>query len=294
MTTNKFKGTGFAIVTPFLADGNVDFPSLEKLVEFQISNGVNYLVVMGTTGESVTLTKHEKYAIIKQVIQTNNKRVPIVVGFGGNNTFDVIQQIQAFDAFDEIDGVLSVAPYYNKPSQEGLFQHYKAIAEASPVPVIAYNVPGRTGVNINAATTIRIANEIDNVIAVKEASGNMEQIMDIIKDRPKGFLVISGDDALTYPMIQLGADGVISVIGNAFPKEFSSMVRHAQANDRQEAMEIHYRMFDTVKNIFTEGNPAGIKAILEMKGLISNNLRLPLCPITDEHYKKLSNLIAKL
>lgn len=289
MTLNKFEGTGIAIITPFLDNGDVDFDSLHKLVDFQITNGVNYLVVLGTTGEAATLSKDEKAAVINAIIETNDNRVPLVVGFGGNNTREVVEQINQFNSFDKIDAILSVAPYYNKPSQEGIYQHYKEIASASPVPVIIYNVPGRTGVNINADTTIRIANELSNVIAVKEASGNMEQIMQIIKDKPDHFMVISGDDALTYPMIQLGASGVISVIGNAFPNEFSSMVTQALER-KSEALQSHYHFFDIIKGIFEEGNPAGVKAILHQKGIILNNLRLPLVPVSDSLYKKLNNL----
>ncbi|RKE04836.1 4-hydroxy-tetrahydrodipicolinate synthase [Marinifilum flexuosum] len=289
MTLNKFEGTGIAIITPFLDNGDVDFDSLHKLVDFQITNGVNYLVVLGTTGEAATLSKDEKAAVINAIIETNNNRVPLVVGFGGNNTREVVEQINQFNSFDKIDAILSVAPYYNKPSQEGIFQHYKEIASASPVPVIIYNVPGRTGVNINADTTIRIANELNNVIAVKEASGNMEQIMQIIKDKPDHFMLISGDDALTYPMIQLGASGVISVIGNAFPNEFSSMVTQALER-KSEALQIHYHFFDIIKAIFEEGNPAGVKAILHQKEIILNNLRLPLVPVSESLYKKLHNL----
>ncbi|MDQ2179066.1 4-hydroxy-tetrahydrodipicolinate synthase [Marinifilum sp. D714] len=289
MTLNKFEGTGIAIITPFLDNGDVDFDSLHKLVDFQITNGVNYLVVLGTTGEAATLSKDEKAAVINSVIEINNNRVPLVVGFGGNNTREVVEQINQFNSFDKIDAILSVAPYYNKPSQEGIYQHYKEIALASPVPVIIYNVPGRTGVNINADTTIRIANELNNVIAVKEASGNMEQIMQIIKNKPDHFMLISGDDALTYPMIQLGASGVISVIGNAFPNEFSSMVTQALER-KSEALQTHYLFFDIIKGIFEEGNPAGVKAILHQKGIILNNLRLPLVPVSESLYKKLNNL----
>jgi len=294
MTINQFSGTGIAIITPFKDDKSVDYNALEKLVNYQITNGVDYLVVMGTTGEAATLSKAEKNEVIKHVCTTNAKRVPIVVGFGGNNTSEVVEQINDFDSFSEVDAILSVAPYYNKPSQEGIFQHYKFIADNSPVPVIIYNVPGRTSVNISAETTVRIANEIENVIAVKEASGDMEQIMQILKNKPANFMVISGDDALTFPMIQLGASGVISVIGNAFPKEFSSMVKNAMLGNNKEALSSHYQILDLIQNIFTEGNPAGIKAILHQKGLISNDLRLPLVPISSSHYEKLKMLCNKM
>ena len=294
MTINQFSGTGIAIITPFKDDKSVDYNALEKLVNYQITNGVDYLVVMGTTGEAATLSKAEKNEVIKHVCTTNAKRVPIVVGFGGNNTSEVVEQINDFDSFSEVDAILSVAPYYNKPSQEGIFQHYKFIADNSPVPVIIYNVPGRTSVNISAETTVRIANEIENVIAVKEASGDMEQIMQILKNKPANFMVISGDDALTFPMIQLGASGVISVIGNAFPKEFSSMVKNAIRGNNKDALTTHYRLLDLIQNIFTEGNPAGIKAILHQKELISNDLRLPLVPVSSSHYKKLKMLYNKM
>ncbi|MGQ1909920.1 4-hydroxy-tetrahydrodipicolinate synthase [Marinifilum sp. RC60d5] len=294
MNNKKFAGTGVAIITPFNTDKSVDYKSLEQLVNFQIDNGVDYLVVLGTTGEAATLTKFEKTKVIELVCKTNAKRVPIVIGFGGNNTSQIIEQINEFDKFSEIDAILSVAPYYNKPSQEGIFQHYKLIAEASPVPLMIYNVPGRTSVNINADTVIRIANKIENVIAIKEASGDMQQIMQIIKNKPKDFMLISGDDALTFPMIQLGASGVISVIGNAFPKEFSQMVRNALSGNNKEALASHYQMYDIIQNIFTEGNPAGVKAILHQKSLIKNELRLPLTPVSKLHYKNMKMMIAKM
>ncbi|WP_421919164.1 4-hydroxy-tetrahydrodipicolinate synthase [Marinifilum sp.] len=294
MTIDKFIGTGIAIVTPFLDNGNVDFDSLKKLVNFQITNGVNYLVVLGTTGETATLNNEEKSSVVDCVIETTNNRVPIVVGFGGNNTQDVVQQIKNFNNFDKIDAILSVAPYYNKPSQEGLFQHYKLISETSPVPVIIYNVPSRTSINISAETTVRIAKTLSNVIAVKEASGDLNQIMQIIKDKPDDFLVISGDDAITFAMIQLGASGVISVIGNAFPREFSSMVQQTLKGENQQALKNHYRLFELIKGIFIEGNPAGIKALLHQRNIILNNLRLPLLPASNSLYKKLNKLREEL
>jgi len=290
MTKQMFHGTGIAIVTPFTKEGAVDYTALDKLVEYQISNGIDYLVILGTTAEAATLSKEEKRKVIDQILKTNKKRVDLVVGFGGNNTAEVVAQIKEFERFDEFNGILSVSPYYNKPSQEGIFQHYKCISEASPVPVIIYNVPGRTGSNIAASTTLRIANELENVIAIKEASGDLVQIMEIIKSKPDDFIVISGDDALTYPMIQLGASGVISVIGNAYPKEWSDMVNYSLEGKNKEALELHYRLLDSVHAIFEEGNPSGVKAILEMKNIISNNLRLPLCKVSKELYEKLSKL----
>lgn len=289
--SHQFSGTGVAIVTPFLSDGSIDFNSLTNLVEFQISNGINYLVVMGTTGESATLDKNEKKTVIDHIIKVNSKRVPLVIGIGGNNTNEVVEEIKNFHAYNEIAGILSVAPYYNKPSQEGLYRHYKLIAEVSPVPVILYNVPGRSSVNISAETTLRLANEFKNVVAVKEASGDMEQIMEIINNKPTGFAVISGDDALTFPMICLGAEGVISVVANAFPKEFSDMVNLALVSEIAEAKTLHFKLFEINQNLFTEGNPAGIKAILNINRLIENNFRLPMIKVSDKHYSKLENLV---
>ncbi|RUT73636.1 4-hydroxy-tetrahydrodipicolinate synthase [Ancylomarina longa] len=291
MTKNKFTGTGVALITPFQENGNIDFESLDKLVEYQISGGIDYLVVMGTTGEAATLTKEEKKTVVERVCQINAKRIPIVVGFGGNNTADVVQQIKDFKSFDNIDAILSVAPFYNKPSQQGIFLHYQSIAAVSPVPIIIYNVPGRTGVNITAETSLKIAQEIDKVIAIKEASGNMEQVMNILNNKPNDFLLISGDDALTFPMIQLGAAGVISVIGNAFPKEWSDMVHFALKGKNKKALELHYKMLDMIQNIFKEGNPAGVKAVLHLKKITPNYLRLPLCPVSVEHYQKIAKLL---
>ena len=290
MTINKFSGIGVAIITPFNNDLSVDYHSLQKLVNFQVDGGIDYLVVLGTTGEAATLSGDEKNKVISCVIESNVRRVPVVVGFGGNNTSEIVEQIKKFDSFDKIDAILSAAPYYNKPSQEGLFQHYKCISEASPVPVIIYNVPGRTGVNIAAQTTVRIANELQNAIAIKEASGNLEQIMEIIKYKPDDFQVISGDDALAYPMIQLGASGVISVIGNAFPAEFSNMIKQCIAGETTTALQTHYKFFELIRNIFAEGNPSGIKAILHQKQLIKNNLRLPLIPVSSGLYQSLSEM----
>jgi 4-hydroxy-tetrahydrodipicolinate synthase len=288
--SHQFSGTGVAIITPFHTDGSIDFNSLTNLVNFQVNNGINYLVVMGTTGEAATLNKDEKKAVIDHIIKINNKRVPLVIGIGGNNTNEVVDGIKSFHAYNEIAGILSVAPYYNKPSQEGLYQHYKMIAEASPVPVILYNVPGRSAVNISAETTIRLANDFENIVAVKEASGNMEQIMEIIKNKPTDFAVISGDDALTFPMICLGAEGVISVVANAFPKEFSDMVNSALVSEIAKAKALHFKLFEIIQNLFTEGNPAGIKAILHINNLIENNFRLPMTGVSANHYSKLKEL----
>lgn len=290
---DKFTGTGVAIITPFTAEIKIDFNALETHIEHLLTNGINYLVVLGTTGESVTQSDYEKDELIRFVIDKVNDRVPIVLGMGGNNTQAVINKIGKTD-FNKIDAILSVAPYYNKPTQEGLYQHFKAIAEASPVPVILYNVPGRTGSNINAETTLKLAHEFENIIAIKEASGNFSQAMYILKDKPEDFMVISGEDALTLPLISVGFSGVISVVANVLPKEFSTMVQLALNNNYQEAEKVHYKLLEFIDTLFIEGNPAGIKAALEILGLIKNKLRLPLVPVTDKTYKKLEALLNKI
>jgi 4-hydroxy-tetrahydrodipicolinate synthase len=282
----KFKGTGVALVTPFRNDDSIDFKSLAKLVEFQITNGVDYIVVLGTTGESVTLTNDEKHAVIDAVIETVDKRVPIVVGIGGNNTQDIINKVKSFD-FSEVDGILSVSPYYNRPNQLGIYEHYKAIASSCPLPVIVYNVPGRTGSNITADTTLKLANEFKNIVAVKEASGNLIQIMDIINNKPKDFMVISGDDALAFSIVCLGGNGVISVIANAFPKEFSEMINLALDKKIQQSRVIQYQLIDIINSIFADGSPAGVKAALSIKKLVNNHLRLPLVPVNQNVYNRL-------
>ncbi len=287
MSDKKLTGTGVAIVTPFRKDGSVDFKSLEKLVNFLVDNGVNYLVVLGTTGETPTLSKDEKQAIVNQVIEVNNKRVPIVQGLGGNNTMEVLNSLKT-GSFDGIDALLSVTPYYNKPGQEGLYLHYKTIAQNSPLPVILYNVPGRTGTNLNAETTLRLAGEFKKqIIAVKEASGNIQQIMNILKDKPSSFQFISGDDALTFPLLSMGSAGVISVAANAFPAEFSKMIRLAHEGKMEEACKIHFKLLPLIDLVFAEGSPTGVKAFLEVKGIVPNYLRLPLVPATKELYKKI-------
>ncbi|NVO02370.1 MAG: 4-hydroxy-tetrahydrodipicolinate synthase [Bacteroidetes bacterium] len=293
MSNSLFKGTGVAIITPFHKDGSIDFKSLQNIIDFQISGHINYLVVMGTTGESATLTKDEKNAIINFVIEIVDNRIPIVLGIGGNNTQDVINNINS-QSFDGISGLLSVCPFYNKPQQKGLYMHYKAIATHSPVPVILYNVPGRTGVNLKAETVIKLATEFKNIIAVKEASGNLDQMMQIIKHKPKDFLVISGDDALALPQIALGADGVISVTANAFPMEYSEMIQLCLKGNFKKACETQYKLVDIIETLFTEGSPAGVKAALEIKKLCSNNLRLPLTPISKPTYNNLATLMEDL
>lgn len=291
----KLKGMGVALVTPFNQDGTVDFNGLEKLINYQIDNGCNYLVVMGTTGESATLTGEEKQQVLKFAIEINAGRLPIVYGVGGNNTMAVCEALKTLDT-DGIDAILSVSPYYNKPTQEGIYEHYKAISSATNLPIILYNVPGRTSSNITAETTLRIANDFGNIVAVKEASGNLEQVMTIIQNRPKDFLVISGDDALTLPMIASGGDGVISVVGNAFPKEFSSMVSYALNNEIEKAREFHYRVYNIIDLLFCEGNPSGIKESCEEIGLMGSHLRLPLVNVsssTAEQIKTITRSIFK-
>jgi 4-hydroxy-tetrahydrodipicolinate synthase len=275
----KLRGTGVAIVTPFHADGNIDFNALEKLTEHLISGGVDYLVVLGTTGESVTLSKGEKIAVVNHLTDIVNKRVPIVLGLGGNNTQEIISSFNEFD-FSEIEAILSVSPYYNKPSQEGICKHYQMIAGASPVPVILYNVPGRTGSNLTPETTLKLA-QIPNIIGIKEASGNLEQMMHIINKRPEGFLVISGDDALTLPLIASGGDGVISVVANAFPGEYSDMVKYALEGDFKSARKNHYQLLNITGMFFAEGNPGGIKSALKYMGIMQDQVRLPLSNISS-------------
>jgi 4-hydroxy-tetrahydrodipicolinate synthase len=293
MTQKKFTGTGVAIVTPFRKDRSVDFKSLEKLIENIIKNGVDYIVALGTTGESATLSKDEKQAVINYVIEVVDGRVPLVVGMGGNNTQELINCVNSTD-FKGIDAILSVAPYYNKPSQQGMYEHFKAIASASPVPVIIYNVPGRTSSNISADTAVRLASEVNGIIAVKEASGNLSQIMKIIKNKPKSFQVISGDDGLTLPVIAAGGTGVISVAANAYPREVSDMVNYALKSDMAKAGEIHYKLMDLVDALFEEGNPSGIKAVLEILKVCTCTVRLPLLSVSDTLYRKINDIVKKL
>ncbi len=287
------KGTGVAIITPFHKHGTVDFTALGKLIEHIITNGVNYIVALGTTGETATLSEKEKLAVTDFVVDTVSKRVPVVLGIGGNDTQKIVDQIKGFN-FDGIDAVLSVAPYYNKPQQKGLFYHFKSIEEVLPIPMLIYNVPGRTGVNITAETTLKLAGEIPGIIGIKEASGNMLQCMQIIKDKPKDFLVISGEDALTMPLIAAGADGVISVVANAFPKEFSEMVQIASSTNCKKARDIHYRLFNFTNAIFEDGSPAGIKAALEVLEICQNNLRLPLVKVNKQTYSTIQNLVKEI
>jgi len=284
---------GVALITPFKSDESIDYDALARLVEHLIKNGTDYLVVCGTTAETPTLTEQEKEDVTRFVVQCNAGRLPIVLGLGGNNTKAVVEKLNTSD-FSGIDAILSVTPYYNKPSQEGLYQHYSAIAKASPLPVVLYNVPGRTGVNMLAETTLRLAKEFRNICAVKEASGNFTQIDDIIKNKPKDFMVISGDDGITFPLITLGAVGVISVIGNAFPREFSRMIRLAQQGDYDSARQIHYHFTELIQLLFVEGNPAGVKSMLAVMGFIENKLRLPLVPNTIKTYEKIRVVLNEL
>ncbi len=287
---NIFSGTGVALVTPFHKYGTIDFSSLEKIVNHVINGNVDYLVVMGTTGESATISADEKNAVVDFVIETANNKLPIVRGIGGNNTQEIINTIKS-ESFEGISGILSVSPFYNKPQQKGIYQHYKSIASASSLPVMLYNVPGRTGSNIEAHTTLELAHQFDNIVAIKEASGNFNQISRIIKERPKDFLVISGDDALTLPMMSMGADGVISVTANAFPEAFSRMVSLCRQGDFAGASKIHYALIDIMETLFEDGSPGGIKAALQILDLAQSNLRLPLVKINKSSYFKLQTLI---
>jgi len=280
MSAMDFRGTGVAIVTPFLQDGSIDYPSLEKLLEHLTAGKVEYLVVMGTTGENVTINKQEKQQIFSFVAKHMNGRMPLVAGIGGNNTLEVLEGLKSTD-LTGYSAVLSVSPYYNKPNQEGIFEHYKLVGQASPLPVIMYNVPGRTGMNVSADTTIRIAESCKNIIATKEASGNFDQINKIIKYKPAGFEVISGDDAITLPMIALGAIGVISVVANAYPAKFSEMVRLSLDNNFEEARKLHYQLTDITISLFEEGSPSGVKAFLSEMGICGNYFRLPVYKVSD-------------
>lgn len=284
---------GVALITPFKSDDTVDFDALGNLIDYQLKNGTDYLVVLGTTAETPTLSDEEKNEILRFVVKRVQGRVPLVLGAGGNDTKAVVEQIKNIDP-RTVDALLCVTPYYNKPSQEGLYQHYRAIAQVSKLPIVLYNVPGRTGVNMTAETTLRLACEFSNIVGIKEASGNMSQMDEIITNKPDGFVVISGDDGVTYPLITLGAVGVISVIGNAFPREFSRMVRLALEGDYKSARNIHTqfnRLFDL---LFVDGNPAGVKSMLSMMGFIENKLRLPLVPTSFTTFEKIKNVLDKL
>ncbi len=290
---NKLSGTGVALITPFKKNNEVDFDALARVIDFVIENGVEYLVTLGTTGETPTLSKKEQTDILKFTIEKVNDRVPVVVGIGGNNTQEVINHFSDFD-LDKVTAILSSSPNYNKPSQEGIFQHYKAISDASPLPVILYNVPGRTGSNMTAETTLRLAKECGNIRGIKEASGNMVQCMHILKNMPEDFLFVSGDDHISLPLIACGAKGVISVVANAFPKDFSEMIRACLKNDFQKAQQLHYKLLVGYDLLFIENNPAGVKGFLSELNLIENVLRLPLVSLSSANHQKVKEFLASI
>ena len=293
MARNKFRGLGIALITPFKADGSIDIDALDRLVEYQIKGGADFLCIMGTTAETPTLSRDEKRLLKEHLVERVHGRVPLLMGCGGNNTAAILEELQNED-WRGIDGIPSVTPYYNKPSQEGLYQHYAAIANVSPLPIVLYNVPGRTGVNMTAETTLRLARDFENIVAIKEASGNITQMDDIIKNKPQHFDVISGDDGITFPLITLGAVGVISVIGNALPAEFSRMVRLALRGEYSSSLNIHHKFTELFKLLFVDGNPAGVKAMLSEMGMIENVLRLPLVPTRLTTMERISQIVKEL
>ena len=286
----KFVGTGVALITPFKSDNTVDYEALTRLVEFNINNGIDYLVINGTTGESATITSEERIEIIKVIARVNNKRLPLVLGIGGNNTATVVNELQSTD-LSEIDAILSVAPYYSKPTQEGFYQHFKAISLASPKPIILYNVPGRTAKNMEPSTTIRLANDFENIIAIKEAGNNVQQYLELIKNKPAEFLIISGDDDLALTVALAGASGVISVIGQAYPKEFSTMINLGLQGNAAEAYQVHFKIMDAIDLIFAENNPAGIKAVLQQLNITLDEVRLPLVKASEKLQKEITNFV---
>ena len=286
-------GMGVALVTPFNTDGSVDYQSLVDIVEFNINNGTDYLVISGTTGESVTISKDEKLKISNTIIKTNAGRLPLVIGIGGNNTASVINELN-FTDLNQFTAVLSVAPYYNKPTQEGLYQHFKAVANACPIPLILYNVPGRTSKNMEPSTTLRLANEIENIIAIKEAGNNLDQYMELLRCKPKDFLVISGDDDLVLDVVLSGGAGVISVIGQALVNDFSKMIHFGLKGNKKTSKEIEKKVMPLIKLIFEENNPAGIKALLQNMGLCNDTVRLPLVPASEQLKKKIANTLLSL
>lgn len=290
MKNVKLTGMGVALITPFKDDESVDYDALGKLLDYQIKNGSDFLVILATTAETPTLTEAEKNKIKSYIVDKINGQVPVVLGVGGNCTNAVVEELKTRD-LSGIDAILSVVPFYNKPSQEGLYQHYKKIAKASKFPVILYNVPGRTGVNMSAETTLRLANDFENIVAVKEASGNLEQVNEIIKNKPDGFNVLSGDDGMAYPIMTMGGVGVISVIGNAFPKEFSKMIRLCASGEYEHALIIHNQFTELFKLLFADGNPAGVKCLLNAMGFIKNKLRLPLVPTRITTYHQIKKVL---
>lgn len=287
------KGTAVAIITPFNSDGSIDFDALRKLVLHIVAGKAETIVILGTTGESPVLSKEEKKAVIETIVAVNNGQTQLVLGIGGNNTAEVLEQLTVMP-LDGISAILSVAPYYNKPNQEGIYRHFKAIAEASPLPVIIYNIPGRSGINITAATTLRLANDFKNIVATKEASGNLEQCTAILREKPDGFDLISGDDNFTYPLLMLGASGVISVSANAFPDMMSQMVRHALAGEVKKALALHFRLYHFTDLLFADGSPAGIKVALNQMGIVKNYLRLPLVPVNAEVEKAIREEVVRV
>ncbi len=291
--TDSITGTGVALVTPFNTDTSIDTDALSRITEHVISGGVEYIVALGTTGESATLTHDEKKVVVNTILETTRKRVPVVMGIGSNDTANIINTLKS-TRFDGISGILSVAPYYNKPSQKGLYAHFAAVANNTSLPVILYNVPGRTASNLAPETVLQLAKDFKNMVAVKEASGNLAQVMQIIKNRPKGFKVLSGDDALTLPLIFLGGDGVISVIANSHPRIFSDMVRAALTKQCDKANELHYRVLDYISALFEEGSPTGIKTALSQMGLCHDTVRLPLVSASEELKKKIKSLTLNL
>ena len=293
MATNIFKGLGIALVTPFKTDGSIDYVALKRLIEYQTDNGADFLCILGTTSESPCLDQEERAEIRRFVVEVNQGRLPVLMGCGGNNTKAVVKELQSFD-LRGVDGILSVCPYYNKPSQEGLYRHFKMIADNCPLPVVLYNVPGRTGINLKSETTIRLANDCRNIVAVKEAGGSLEQVDEIIKNKPAHFDVLSGDDALTFPMIASGAAGVISVIGNALPREFSRMIRLEFNGEYEPARKIHHRFTELYSLLFVDGNPAGVKALLHEMGFIENELRLPLVPTRVATVQKMAAILQEM
>ncbi|WP_291115779.1 4-hydroxy-tetrahydrodipicolinate synthase [Flavobacterium sp. UBA6135] len=286
-------GTGVALVTPFKKDFSVDVEALKRIVAYQIEGGIDYLVVLGTTGEPATLTQEEKELVINTVVEANNGKLPLVLGVGGNNTHQVVEELKTRD-LSAFTAVLSVSPYYNKPTQEGIYQHFKAIAEASPLPIILYNVPGRTASNMLPSTVIRLANDFKNIVAIKEAAGDIVQVMKLIQTKPKDFLVISGDDMVTLPMVLAGGAGVISVIGEGFPKQFSAMVRLGLERKVDEAYQLHYLLADVIDMIFEQGNPAGIKEVFKALGLSENYVRLPLVTVNEDLANRIRNFVEKI
>jgi len=288
----QFRGTGVALITPFTSNGEIDFNALEKLVNYQVDNGVDYLVVLGTTGETATLSKDEKELVKAKVLDVNAGRLPVVLGLGGNNTHSLIEELEQ-DNFDGFSAILSVSPYYSKPSQEGIYQHYKMIAEASTLPVILYNVPPRTGSNVEPETVIRLANDCKNIIGIKEAAGDFEQVLELIRNKPTDFLVISGEDKLALPLVLAGGAGVISVIGQGLPAAFSDMIRLAQQRAVDKAYDLYYSLSESIDLIFSEGNPSGIKSMLNSLGITETFVRLPLVPATPELQQKINIFVSR-